>query len=116
MDLLDIKSQNYSFLGKNGRIEGNLSLSGPTMISALIEGEIRITDNSTLKIEHNGKVRGSIFCTNLMIHGEVEGVIESTGSVIIYSTATVCGKINAESIQVHSGAILNIEGHMESSS
>jgi len=113
MDIVDIKSQKYSFLGENCLITGNLKLSGQTMISSSIDGDIMIEDKSNLQIERSGFVKGSIYCHNLSIYGKVQGIIESTGKITIHSTAKVEGKITAECLKIYPGALVNIEGHSE---
>jgi cytoskeletal protein CcmA (bactofilin family) len=113
MDLINIKAQEYSFFGEHCFINGNLKLSGDTMISSMIEGELVIKDRSNLQVDRNGYIKGSIICHNLSVYGTIEGSIEASGKVVVYSTAKITGKITTDSLKIYAGAVVNMEGHSE---
>ena len=52
---------------------------------------------------------GNINCTSVVIAGAVKGDVEVNGPVVIDSTAVVKGNINAKSLQINSGAV--VDGH-----
>ena len=110
-DIIHLKDQNFSYLGKGSKVKGEFYLRGVTHILSHLEGDIVMEDQSDVSIEHEGAVKGSIKCNNLEIYGKFEGDLNSVGKVVIYPTASVSGKVQAKSLTVHPGASLNIQGH-----
>ena len=109
----EFKSLNFSVLGKNSVIEGNLKFHGDTLLNCEINGDITMLNDSTLTLERESQFTGNIYCSDIEIFGSVSGSINATGSLSVRSSATVSGKINARSINIYPGATLNIEGHTE---
>ena len=68
-----------------------------------IEGNI--TDNAQmLIINESTAIKGDIKAHHLKIYGQIEGNIQSSGTVTIYSGAAVQGKINSKELIIHPGA------------
>jgi cytoskeletal protein CcmA (bactofilin family) len=110
---LNLRNQDFSFLGKGSVIKGDFTLNGPTKIAAQIEGDLQMHGKSSLTIERSGIFLGNIKCHDLEIFGVFEGSVSSSGKVVIYPPAKITGEIKAKDFIVHPGAILNIKGHTE---
>lgn len=110
-EYIQLRQQDFSFLGKKTKIKGELHLSGTTHLASFVEGEIRMQENSELTLEHESKVKGDIYCHNLEVYGQVQGNINSTGLVTFHPTSCFSGKISAQKLAIKPGADLNMDGH-----
>ncbi|MBF0362276.1 MAG: polymer-forming cytoskeletal protein [Oligoflexia bacterium] len=113
---LDIKEQNFSFLGVGAKLHGEFRLSGVVRVAAQMEGELFVESSGKLIIERDGQFSGRLESDDIEIFGEVEGEIKSNGRVILRPCSKVNGKISCKDLVIYPGAILNIEGHTSSSS
>jgi len=109
-DSLEVKTKNFSFLGKKNFLKGEFHFSGNTRISSQLEGELFIGQDGALFLEQDAVFKGNIHCHNVHIFGSFEGQIESQGKVIIHSSAMVSGQIRADQIAIYPGAVVNIDG------
>jgi len=110
-DYSNIQQSHFSYLAHEMKIIGRIILKGPCRLSAVIEGEIQSLDKGLIVIEMKGRVTGNIRCADIEIYGTVEGDIHSSGKVILYSTAKLIGKIQAQSMVIHPGANVEMTGH-----
>ncbi|MBK22385.1 MAG: hypothetical protein CME70_00145 [Halobacteriovorax sp.] len=108
---LDIREQNFSFFGKNSKLNGTFHLKGQTFIACSIEGDVYLDDDSDLTIEKTGSIKGQLHVHDLKIYGHIEGVIRSSGKVILYPGASVNGEITAENLVIQPGATANFKAH-----
>ncbi len=94
-----------SLIGKGTKFDGELNLSGLLRIDGDFTGSI----NSVGKvlIGRSGRVKCSINAGSVIIGGIVKGNILSTDKVVILSTGMVLGNIQAPSIEIEEGVILN---------
>ncbi len=53
---MDLRDQNFTFVGIGSVIKGDITLKGPSHICSVIEGDIQIEENFQLTIEPQGKV------------------------------------------------------------
>lgn len=113
MNESDFKSLNFSVLGKGCEYEGDLRLSGDTVVNCKIFGTITILDGAKLTLERNAYVEGSIYCKDIEVFGELNGSVNASGSLVVRSSGKISGKIAANNMSVYPGALLNIEGHAE---
>jgi cytoskeletal protein CcmA (bactofilin family) len=111
MNDLDFKKLNFSVLGKNCNIEGDLKFAGDTLITCDFNGTITMTDNGKLILERGSKVIGTVYCNDIEVFGDLEGTVKAAGTMIVRSSAKVSGNIEANRLSVYPGALLNIEGH-----
>lgn len=107
----DFKHFNFTVLGTDSRIEGELTLAGDTIINSDIQGTISMKNESALTFEREGSIEGIVNCHDLEVFGKIQGTINASGVVRIRSGAIVAGVVNAKSLSVFPGAILNIDGH-----
>lgn len=108
---MQLDDQSFCFFGKKSVIKGDLFLEGPTHISSMIEGNIQVEENFKLSIEPTGAVQGSLTAYDIDIYGKVEGDIISHGTLRIFPSAKVSGKITAKSLVIRPGATVNMIGH-----
>ncbi|MCO4752862.1 MAG: polymer-forming cytoskeletal protein [Bacteriovoracaceae bacterium] len=109
----EFKSLNFTMLGKGSEYEGDLRLSGDTVVNCKILGTLTILDGSKLTIEREAMIEGSIYCKDVEIFGEVSGSISAAGSMVVRSSGKVSGNIEAKNLSVYPGALLNIEGRAQ---
>jgi cytoskeletal protein CcmA (bactofilin family) len=112
----NIKSLEFSLIGKECHLKGNFSFSGHTRIAGQLEGEIILENDAILSIEPHGSVSGTIKCKDLEIYGHFEGEISSEGKVTIYPPAVVSGILRSKNLEVYPGALLDLDGFTSSSS
>ena len=112
-ELIEVKKQNFTLLGKNQKIKGEFYLSGHVKVQSLIEGQIQMAPKSTLSIEREGTIRGDIECFDIEIHGQFIGNLSSKGRLILWPSAYVHGKISSKSLTIYPGAQLDTECHTD---
>ncbi|MFG1494889.1 polymer-forming cytoskeletal protein [Halobacteriovorax sp. ZH4_bin.1] len=108
---MDLRDQNFTFVGIGSVIKGDIVLAGPSHICSIIEGDIQIDEKHQLTIEPQGNVKGRIRCGDLNIYGVVCGDITAQGKVKVFPTGTVKGQIVAKNINIAPGAKVNMQGH-----
>lgn len=108
---MQLDDQTFCFFGKQSVIKGNLYLEGPTHISSKIEGNLEIKVEHKLSVEPTGFIHGTLKGGDIDVFGKVEGDIISSGILTIYPSAQVSGHINAKSLIIRPGAIVNMKGH-----
>jgi cytoskeletal protein CcmA (bactofilin family) len=111
MDILELKDQDFSLLGRQSSLKGDFELHGIVRMSSKMEGILKILEGGKLTIEPSGKFSGKIYCEDVEIFGEFDGEIHSTGRVILQPASKVSGNIKSESMTIYPGAEVNIEGN-----
>lgn len=112
-ELLDVKTKNFSVIGRNSVLKGDFIFQGLTRISCEIEGKITTTEESMLILEKDSNISGDIKCHDIEIHGIFDGKINANGKIVAYPSAKVSGEIHCSSLIIYPGAFINIEGHAE---
>lgn len=107
----DFKNLNFSVLGKNTELNGNLNFCGDTIINCVVKGDIRITNAGKLTLERDSFVDGNIYCNDVEIFGSVKGTITAHGTLSVRSSGVISGTINASQLSIFPGAVINIEAH-----
>lgn len=107
----DFKSLNFTVVGLHSKLEGDLKFSGDTLINGEINGSITMESTGKLTLERQGRVEGTIFCHDFEVFGEVKGTINASGKLSVRSGAQVSGIINANSLSIFPGAVVNIDGN-----
>ena len=109
-DYIDIKNQDFSFLGTGSKMSGIFHLQGVTHINSSMDGEIFMEEQADLCIGKNGKFTGNITCHNLEIYGHFKGSIKASGKVTVYPPANLMGVVKAKDLVIYPGANINIDG------
>ena len=92
------------FFDKNTDIKGDLSFKGSFRIDGKFSGTIN--SDSVLIIGDNGKVEAEIIIGNIIINGEVNGIIQAKEKVEIHASGRVLGKVITPKLSVEEGAYL----------
>jgi cytoskeletal protein CcmA (bactofilin family) len=111
IDYSTVRQAPFSFLSKGSKIQGKIQIKGPCHLSSFIDGELISVDPVLTVIELEGKVKGQVHVHDLEVYGTIEGEIFAKGKVTLFPTAKVVGKIQANSLVVHAGALVEILGH-----
>lgn len=109
MKIEDFKNYNFSILGTNTKLLGELEIEGDCIINAQITGNLKSNDQSKIIIERSANIEGDIYCHNLEIYGNVIGSINSSGTVIVRSCANVSGIIKSANLTIYPGAQVNTQ-------
>ncbi|MEI8346039.1 MAG: polymer-forming cytoskeletal protein [Pseudomonadota bacterium] len=108
---INLVNQDFSFLGKGGRVKGEFHLSGVSHIACELEGKLLMEKEMDLYIERDGKIKGSIECHNVEIHGHFDGILHASGKITVYPPAQLSGKVKSKDLVVYPGSVLDIEYH-----
>lgn len=108
-----IQNQNFTSIGKSTVLKGLFNFSGNTHLLGNLSGEITVSPPAKLILEISSKTEAIILCHDIEIYGEFYGDIKASGTVIIYPTANVTGKIIAKALEILPGATVNMSGHTE---
>lgn len=91
----------------NGTVTGSVAAAEIYVNTPRLEGSL--SSEGTVQISADTVVVGDIVGASAYIAGAVKGSIDVNGSVVLDETAVVKGDINAKSIQINEGAVL--DGH-----
>ena len=109
----EFKSLNFSLIGQNSLIDGDLQFSGETILNCNLKGKITMLNSDKLTLERNASFEGNIYCHDIEVFGNIKGTVHASGTMSIRSSANISGNIQANQMSIFPGAILNIEGHTE---
>ena len=112
-ELIDIREQEYCFLGKGSRFKGEIHLQGSTHLACQLEGNVFMDGDKTLTIDQTGYVEGNLKCHDVEIFGKVKGKINSSGKVTVFPSGEVEVELHSQGLVVHSGAVVNINGQTD---
>lgn len=105
-----------------GMIQGDIDCRGMVCVIGQVTGDIiaseiyvstvkrmsgDLSSEGAIKVGEGTKVMGNVNATSAYIAGAVKGNIDVNGHVEVDSTAIIRGDINAKSIQVNSGAVVD---------
>jgi cytoskeletal protein CcmA (bactofilin family) len=94
-----------TIIGPSVKVKGNFHGQGNIVIEGMLEGSLKT--QSGLVIGDKAKVSASVEAKEAKIGGEVIGNIKVGGYLEITATAKINGDIEASSLSIARGAILN---------
>ena len=94
-----------SVLGPTLKFKGELKADEDLLIRGTIEGSIRHSSN--LKIGKEGKIKAAVHAEYIEVHGEVNGDLTGSKSVVVKESANVSGNIYSPQVSLHEGAKFN---------
>lgn len=103
-------------LSSKSTLKGELTISGESIISGNIDGQITVTDDSKLTFEVDSIFTGILYAHDVEILGSFQGHLKSRGKVIIRPGAKVTGNIQAQDLVIYPGSFIEIEGHTSNDS
>jgi cytoskeletal protein CcmA (bactofilin family) len=101
-------SDSGAYLGPGTKINGKLQFDGPATIEGEVEGEIVAQANVT--VGQQATVKGKISAVSILVQGKVTADVQAEKRLEIQPPGSVVGDVNAQSVVIGDGAIL--EGHI----
>ncbi len=92
-----------TFIGRDMRVDGNLSCDGELHIDGRVNGSIRA---QVCLVDANATVTGDISADTVYIYGEINGPVDAA-NVHIYASAHVRGDVTNDSISIENGAVIH---------
>ena len=105
---IDLRKQEFSFLGKGSKVKGDLHLHGETRFFGKLEGNIHLEGDSPLIIERQAEIEGNVYAHQIEVYGKVKGKVESSNHVTFHAGATFEGEIISPKLKVNPGAVLEM--------
>jgi cytoskeletal protein CcmA (bactofilin family) len=96
-----------AFIDQGSVFEGKLSFKDTVRIDGQFKGEI--TSENTLIVGEPGEVEANIRSNTVIVSGAVIGDIAASRRVVLHKTARLQGNVEAASLVIEEGAILNGE-------
>ena len=93
-----------TLIGEGCEFEGNLNLSTATRIDGKIKGNIK--SEGMLIIGETGSVEGDIRCSEILIHGVVNGNIDAR-KIELRKGAVLNGDVRVDVLVIEEGAVYN---------
>ena len=90
-----------SAVAQETTLQGNLRSAYGIRIMGSVEGDIE--SRGRVKIEKDGRVRGNITASDLIVNGQLEGDIEAAGQVELGPESRMAGNIKAAKIAIAEG-------------
>lgn len=106
--LADRASSSPTFVGAGSRFTGDLECGGDLVIAGAVHGDGIV--RGTLTLSQGGRWQGRIQAQHAVIAGEIEGTISISEKLEIRNTARLRGMVDARTIAIAKGAI--VEGEM----
>ena len=94
-----------AFIDQGSEFEGKLSFKDTVRIDGCFRGEI--TSQNTLVVGETGEIMATVRSRNVIVSGTVTGNVFATEKIVLHKTARVEGDIEAGSVAIEEGAILN---------
>ena len=94
-----------SVLGPTLKFKGELRADEDLLIRGKIEGSIKHSSN--LKIGKEGNIKAEVSAEYIEVHGEVDGNLTGSKSVVVRDSANVAGNIYSPTVSLHEGAKFN---------
>ena len=107
-------SKQTTYLGKNLKINGNISGEGSLIMLGQFEGEFDI--KGQLKIAQGAVIKGNIKATGVSINGLVNGSVEASERILLDTTASMKGRLVTPKISIQDGAVFDGELQMSKKS
>ena len=103
--LADRVSSSPTFVGAGSRFNGNLECDSDLVVGGTIVGDAVVRGAFTLS--EGGRWEGRIQSANAVIAGEVQGHVAVSEKLEIRNTARIHGSVQARSIAVAQGAVID---------
>jgi cytoskeletal protein CcmA (bactofilin family) len=97
-----------AYLGPGTKVNGKLHFDGPATIEGDIEGEI--VAHASVTIGQQATMKGKISAVSVVVQGKVLAEIQAEKKLEIQSPGSVIGDVNAQTLVIGDGAVL--EGHV----
>ena len=105
-----ISSKAVACVSQGIRIKGEISGSEDLFIDGNVEGKLTF-QNAVLTVGPNATVRADINAREIVVRGRVEGKLDGSDRVQVWSSARINGDIRANRVAIEEGA--EVHGKME---
>jgi len=102
-----------AFIDQGSEFEGKLSFKDTARIDGNFTGEI--ASENTLIIGESGVVCAGIRAKTIAVSGSVEGDLTASAKVVLHKTARIHGNVQAPSLVIEEGAVLQGQVEMNES-
>lgn len=97
-------------IGKNTKIQGEVSGTGNLRIDGEIEGELKLS--GTVIVGETGMVTGNVSARSLNVSGTVHGNARTEESLTIHSSGQLIGDVQVNAFQIEDGGIFKGRSEM----
>lgn len=94
-----------AFIDQGSEFEGKLTFKDTVRIDGQFRGEI--TSQNTLIVGETGEILATVRSREVVISGSVTGDVFASDRLVLHKTARVEGDVEAASLTIEEGAILN---------
>ncbi|HHV16867.1 MAG TPA: polymer-forming cytoskeletal protein [Gelria sp.] len=94
-----------SLISPGVEIKGDISSQGSIRIDGYVEGNLNIKGD--LILGDKGKIKGEVKAENIIIAGKIEGTATAGTRLEIAATGTIVGDINATTLIIEEGGLLD---------
>jgi cytoskeletal protein CcmA (bactofilin family) len=94
-----------AFIDQGSEFEGKLTFKDTVRIDGQFRGEI--TSQNTLIVGETGEIMATVRSREVVISGSVTGDVYATERLVLHKTARVDGDVEAGSLAIEEGALLN---------
>ena len=107
-------SKDTTYLGKNLKINGNVTGEGNLIILGTFDGEFKL--KGQLKVAQGAVIKGNIEATGVSVNGKVDGTIVASERILLDNTASMKGRLVTPKISIQDGAVFDGELQMSKKS
>ena len=94
-----------AFIDQGSEFEGKLTFKDTVRIDGCFRGEI--TSQNTLIVGETGEIMATVRSREVIISGSVAGNVYATDRLLLHKTARLEGDVEAGTIAIEEGALLN---------
>ncbi len=94
-----------TIIGPSVKVEGDFSSKGNVTVEGVVHGSLKTEKD--LKVGVGAKISASVFAANAFIAGEVKGNVKTGGRLELTDTSKIYGDIEAKTVIMAAGAVLN---------
>lgn len=87
------------------KIKGEITGKEDLFVDGTVEGKLDL-GNGTVTVGPNGKVKADISAREIVVRGQVEGKLDGTEKVQLWSTGRVEGEVRTQRLAIEDGAVL----------
>jgi cytoskeletal protein CcmA (bactofilin family) len=87
------------------RIKGEITGKEDLFVDGTLEGKLDLA-GASVTVGPNGKVKADIAAREIVVRGQVDGKLDGTERVQLWSTGRVAGEVKTERLAIEDGAVL----------
>src|ERR1700719_1521666 len=102
---LPVSARAAACISQGIRIKGEITGKEDLFVDGTVEGKLDF-GNASVTIGPNGKVKADISAREVIVRGQVDGKIEGTEKVQLWTSGRVIGEVRTERLAIEDGALL----------